>query len=77
MGGKYVDRDKAFFCHPNVQEAYLNYNGDARAFAALMRELKEQDGHQDDHDAEFAEAAERLTMNFVMSGAKPYPGRKK
>lgn len=77
MGGKYVDREKAFFLHPNVQTAYLEYDGDAAKFAKTMRELKQRDGHQVDHDEEMAETAERLTMQAIMGGFKPFPKGKK
>lgn len=69
---KYVETSLAFVVHPNVLQAYLEYDGDAHKFATTIRTLKERDGHQEDHDPEFRENAERKSMNHLMAG-NPWP----
>lgn len=71
---KYVDRNKAFFLHPNVQVAYENYTGDADEFVEILRAMK--DGHREDHDEEMAQTAYERTMAQIMAG-NMFPQRRK
>lgn len=71
--GKYVDGDKAFFLHPNVQKAYLNYKGDAQAFQKEMREGK--NGHNDDYDEIMKQVAEERTDTYIANGGR-FPKRR-
>jgi hypothetical protein len=74
QGGKYVNREKFFFIHENVQQAYLNYKGDNKEFVKQMREGK--DGHNDEYDETMRTVAEERTDNWVVQGGK-FPIKKK
>lgn len=78
---KYVDPKKAHVVHEDMIEAIQNYDGTSdsiqRVFAARREKTKNGEPyHNGDHDAEYLETAQRLTMNYVMAGFK-WPERPK
>lgn len=74
-GNKYVDSEKAFIVHPNVLEAYLNYNGDPDEF---LRQLKEgKHGHNDEYDEYMRQIAADRTIAQAILGWEWEPSKKR
>ena len=78
---KYVDPTKAFVVHPDITEAYLNYDGTPGSFSDVFKDRDArvaagEDYHNPDHDIEMKQSALMLTMNALMQGWH-FPRRKK
>lgn len=60
--GKWVDTDKAFVIHPDMQEALMNYRPGGDSIKECFEERKKkidagEPYHNSDHDVEMAETA--------------------
>lgn len=77
---KWVDPDKAFVIHPDMQDALMNYDGTGRTIREVFdeRDRRVADGetyHNDLHDEEMLETAEERTKLAAAKGWK-YPKRR-
>lgn len=70
---KYVDPEKVFLVHPNVQAAYKHYRGDPKEFQKELREGK--NGHNDEYDEIMKAVAEERTDTYIANGGK-FPKRR-
>lgn len=75
--GKWVDPDRSFVIHPDIQEALIDYDGTNNSFASVFAErnrlLKENPNaviHNNLHDVELRETAIERTKTWAAQGKK-------
>lgn len=66
--GKWLDPEKAFVVHPDIQEALMNYDPSRDSFKEVFNERDRQAAEgeiywNDDHDAEMADTARNRSRN--------------